>query len=373
MQATENATGDPFDAGSSTRFASLDRLARDATMHRSFAAVAIAVGRRSGIEWQSVNGHAELTPEPRLLHESHLFDLASLTKVLVTVPLVLQLVEAGHLHLGQRVASILPQFETGGKDAITIGQLLTHTSGLPAHVQFWQTATCASYVRHSVLATHPATAPDLEVVYSDLGFMTLAFILEEVTGLTIDELAAKNLFEPLGLKGTGFCPEQGAPCVATEVVAERGGTVVGTVHDENAHALNGVAGHAGLFAPIGDVARLAMMWAREGTVDGVRCLSRASVTAATRDHTSWISPRSARGLGWVRSPNPFWAPADLASPGAYGHTGFTGTSVLIDPELDAWVVLLTNRVHPTRHGDSPARIRALRAAVQNASIAALVN
>ncbi|NDF54072.1 MAG: serine hydrolase, partial [Proteobacteria bacterium] len=264
-------------------------------------------------------------------------------------------------------------FEAGGKDAITIGQLLTHTSGLPAHVQFWQTATCASDVRRAVLAIHPATAPDLEVVYSDLGFMTLAFILEEITGLPIDKLAAKNLFEPLGLKGTGFCPEQGAPCVATEVVAERGGTVVGTVHDENAHALNGVAGHAGLFAPIGDVARLAMMWAREGTVDGVRCLKRVSVKAAIRDHTSWISPRSARGLGWVRSPNPFWAPADLASPASYGHTGFTGTSVLIDPELDAWVVLLTNRVHPTRHGDSPTRIRALRAAVQNASIAALVN
>ncbi len=372
MQPTMTPKRNPFDAEPSARFGSLDRLARDATTHHNFAAVAIAVGRRSGILWQSVYGHSQLTPEPRALHASDRFDLASLTKVLVTVPLVLQLVETGHLHLGQRVASILPTFEAGGKDAITIGHLLTHTSGLPAHVQFWQTATSASDVRRSVLATHPATAPDVEVVYSDLGFMTLAFILEEVTGLTIDKLASETLFKPLGLSATGFCPEPSASCVATEVVTGRGGTVVGTVHDENAHALDGVAGHAGLFAPIGDVARLALMWARKGTTDGVQFLSSASVTAATRDHTARISPHSSRGLGWVLSPNPYWAPADLASPGSYGHTGFTGTSILIDPDLDAWVVLLTNRVHPTRHGDSPARIRALRATVNNASIAALL-
>ncbi|MSQ43535.1 MAG: class A beta-lactamase-related serine hydrolase [Chloroflexi bacterium] len=373
MQGTDTPLAKPFDAEPSTRFGSLDRLARHATTHGGFAAVAIAIGRRSGTAWQSVYGHAEITPETRVLQASHRFDLASLTKVLVTVPLVLQLVEAGRLHLGQRVASIIPAFEAGGKDAITIGHLLTHTSGLPAHIHFWQTAMSALDVRRAVLATPPASAPDLDVVYSDLGFMTLAFILQEVTGLALDQLASKNLFEPLGLSGTGFCPGPEASCVATEVVKERGGTVVGTVHDENANALNGIAGHAGLFAPIGDVARLAMLWGREGTIDGVRCLSRASVMAATRDHTSLVNPRASRSLGWVRAPNPFWAPADLASPGSYGHTGFTGTSVLIDPELDAWVVLLTNRVHPTRHGDSLARIRALRASVHNAAIAALVD
>lgn len=372
MTGTETPLVGPFQAGSSTGFGSLDRLARHATTLGSFASVAIAIGGRTGTAWQSVYGHAELTPETRLLQASHRFDLASLTKVFVTLPLVLQMIEAGRLHLGQRVATILPAFEAGGKDSITIGQLLTHTSGLPAHIQFWQTAMSPGDVKRAILATLPASAPDLDVVYSDLGFMTLAFILEEVTGLALDELASKNLFEPLGLSETGFCPEPDISCVATEFVTERGGTVVGKVHDENANALSGVAGHAGVFASIGDVARLATLWVREGSIDGVRCLSRASVKAATRDHTSWMNPRASRGLGWVRAPNPFWVPVDLASPGSYGHTGFTGTSVLIDPELDAWVVLLTNRVHPTRHGDSLARIRALRANVQNAAIAALV-
>ncbi|MCX5985470.1 MAG: serine hydrolase [Chloroflexi bacterium] len=372
MTGTETSLAGPFQPGTSVSFGSLDRLARHATTVGGFASVAIAIGSKSGTAWQSVYGHAELTPETRLLRASHRFDLASLTKVFVTLPLVLQLIDAGRLHLGQRVATLLPAFEAGGKDGITIGHLLTHTSGLPAHIQFWQTATSARDVRRAVLATLPASAPDVDVVYSDLGFMTLAFILEEVTGLALDELASQNLFEPLGLSETGFCPGADTSCVATEVVTERGGTVVGKVHDENANALNGVAGHAGLFASIGDAARLATMWAREGSNDRVRCLSRASVRAAIRDHTSWINPRASRGLGWVRAPNPFWAPVDLASPGSYGHTGFTGTSVLIDPEHDAWVVLLTNRVHPTRHGDTQARIRALRANVHNAAIAALV-
>ena len=353
------------------RFDALDRAVQRAIEGR-IPAVAAAVGDRDGTRWRSIAGRVDSKPDAVKLTDSHRFDLASLTKVIVAMPAIMHLVESGDLHLGWKVADLLPRFSGDRKHDVTVAQLLTHTSGLPAHVPFWEGGDDPDAVRHRVLATPLDTPPGTAVTYSDLGYMTLGFLAETIHGRPLAAIAAEFALAPLGLEGATFRPGDSAiECVATEVVADRGGLLRGEVHDENAMALGGVAGHAGLFATLDDVAKVARFWAGGGTPTGRRFLSAATVNAATADHTSDVDPRVSRGYGWVRSPNPFAIPNDLASPRAFSHTGFTGTSIMVDPEWGIWAVLLTNRVNPTRHGDSPARIRAARATFNAAAWAAL--
>lgn len=354
---------DPFDA--------LNRVVSRA-IQGGIPAVAAAVGDRDGTRWRRVAGRVETGLGADALADSHRFDLASLTKVIVAMPAVMRLVETGDLHLGWKVSGILPEFSGDGKHEVTVAQLLTHTSGLPAHVPFWEAGDDIDTVRHRVLSTPLHASPGTAVTYSDLGYMTLGFLVEAIHGCPLSDIAQDHVFGPLGLGGATYRPQDHAiECVATEVVADRGGLLRGVVHDENAFALGGVAGHAGLFATLDDVAKVAQFWSGGGTSTGRRFLSGSSVTAAVADHTSRIDPQSARGYGWVRTPNPFAIPNDLASHRAFSHTGFTGTSLMVDPDWGIWAVLLTNRVNPTRHGDSPARIRAARATFHAAAWAAL--
>ena len=356
----------PFDP-----FEALNRAVSRA-IQGGIPAVAAAVGDRDGTRWRRVAGRVETGLGADALADSHRFDVASLTKVIVAMPTVMRLVETGDLHLGWKVSGILPAFSGDGKHEVTVAQLLTHTSGLPAHVPFWEAGDDIDTVRHRVLSTPLQASPGTAVTYSDLGYMTLGFLVEAIHGCPLSDIAQDHVFGPLGLGGATYRPQDHAiECVATEVVADRGGLLRGVVHDENAFALGGVAGHAGLFATLDDVAKVAQFWSGGGTSTGRRFLSGSSVTAAVADHTSRIDPQSARGYGWVRTPNPFAIPNDLASHRAFSHTGFTGTSLMVDPDWGIWAVLLTNRVNPTRHGDSPARIRAARATFHAAAWAAL--
>ena len=352
-------------------FEALDRVVTRA-IAGGIPAIAAAVGDRDGTRWQRIDGHTHALPGAPLISPAYRFDLASLTKVVVTMPTILHLVESGDLHLGWKVADVLPEFVGDGKQDVTIAQLLTHASGLPAHIPFWLGGDDPEIVRARVMATPLEAAPGTAVTYSDLGYMTLGFLAEAIHSRRLDAIARDVVCAPLSLGGATFRPrDTGVECVATEYVEDRGGLVVGEVHDENAMALGGVAGHAGLFATLDDVANVARFWAGGGTSTGRRFLSGATVAAATSDHTSHVDPRASRGYGWVRTPNPFAIQNDLASPRAFSHTGFTGTSIMIDPHWGIWAVLLTNRVNPTRHGDSPARIRATRAAFHGAAWAAL--
>jgi CubicO group peptidase (beta-lactamase class C family) len=344
----------------------------DKSIASGIPAVAAAIGDRGGTRWQRIEGRVDSRPDAPPVTPTHRFDLASLTKVMVTMPVIMNLVESGDLHLAWKVADILSTFAGDGKHDVTVAQLLTHTSGLPAHRPFWHGESDADDVRHRVLATPIETPPGTTVTYSDLGYMTLGFLAESIHGRSLDTISRSVALGPLNLVGATFRPRDiGAESVATEIVEDRGGLVVGEVHDENALALGGVAGHAGLFATLDDVSKVARFWAGGGAPNGQRFLSNATVTAAVTDRTSHIDPRSSRGYGWVRSPNPFAVPNDLASSHAFSHTGFTGTSIMIDPHWGIWAVLLTNRVNPTRHGDSPARIRATRAAFHSAAWGAL--
>jgi CubicO group peptidase (beta-lactamase class C family) len=361
-----------------------------------------AVGTPTGTLHRAAFGWAELSPNRRPMTEDALFDVASLTKVVVTTTLLLRYVERGRLFLDQRVADILPSFAAGGKGEVTLRHLMTHTSGLPAWRDLrrsgpedgpappphdapppppeggdgppgdGQGTGARQALLERVYATPLERPPGTEVVYSDLGFITLGAVLATAGGASLDVLARQELFEPAGMSSSLYCPGEALrpSCVATEVVADRGGTVVGAVHDENAAALGGVSGHAGLFTTCGDLERFCRLWLGRGRLEGRRLLSPASVSAATRDQTG-LGAR--RGLGWVLPGNAFWVPADLCSPQAYSHTGFTGTSLLLDPELERWAVLLTNRVHPTRGGGSAAAVKEARARFHNTAWAALTS
>jgi CubicO group peptidase (beta-lactamase class C family) len=288
------------------------------------------------------------------------FDLASLTKVTATLPVALHLADSGVLALDDPVARFLPDIALGApaKDAVTIRQLLTHTAGLPAGRRYYLECDDASEITRRVRAEPLVAPPGTSVCYSDVGFILLGDVIGAATGAGLDALADELVFSPLGMSDTRYRPPESwrARCAATEVLAA-GAAKRGVVHDENAEALGGVAGHAGVFATAGDVARVVRAWfAPEWPL-----VSAAARAEAVRCQTEGLGAR--RGLGWTLRGDA-WDHMGTAwpQPGA-GHTGFTGTSIGIDPVGGAWVVLLTNAVHVGRQNRA---VVALRRAVHDA-------
>ena len=345
--------------------------------------VAAAVGTKDGPLRLAHYGFAQLPPRRRNLEEDALLDLASLTKVVCTATLALRLLEQGVIFLGQRISSVLPAFGAMGKEDVTVRHLLTHTaginSGLP-EVHAVRARMLAANVVKEADTLRATRLPVLEIAcaqplhcpigssffYTDSGYLVLGAFLAAAAGTPLDELARREVFEPLGMADTHYVLTEWhrKRAAATEVVPGRGGTLVGEVHDEMAALARGVSGHAGLFSTCADLERFCRMWLNHGTIDGIRFLSPASVETATRDQTHATTSREGapahRGLGWSVPPNPRWHGGSTCSPRSYGHTGFTGTSLLIDPEAGLHVVLLTNRVHPTRDGGSAERASAVR-------------
>lgn len=270
------------------------------------------------------------------------FDLASLTKVVATLPSVLRLLSDGELRLDDTVGHYFSNagwFQAPSLGEATVAQLLTHTSGLPAWRPLFAELSNRRTALGAVLQT-PLVRPG-EHVYSDLGFMLLGALVERVSGERLDAFARRHVFEPLGMKETGYGPVSGMPLAATEDCGWRGRLLEGEVHDENASVWDGVAGHAGLFGTAADLARYCRAWLHLDARLGREELLAEAVTEQVRgDDVS-------RGLGWLLS-----SPAWFAGEGVrgYGHTGFTGTSLWLDPDSDSYAVLLTNRVHPHRAG-----------------------
>lgn len=319
-----------------------------------------AVGRRDGLVAIRAFGSAALEPDPVPMAPETLFDLASLTKVVATTPAVLRLLEEGAFSLETPVQAILPQFADA---RVTIRHLLTHTSGLPGwrplylEHRGWEPYTAA------IGAIPLGRDPGTEVEYSDLGFILLGAIIQQVTGSSLQAYCQREIFEPLGMRETTWLPtaprhtiaatERGNQIelgMAKEGAAQFAGwrsyVLCGEVNDGNAwYGLGGVSSHAGLFGTASDLATYAQAWLR----GGAPLLSKQTVAVATRSYTTNMSDN--RGLGWQKPPAaPFpksrASCGELLSPGAFGHTGFTGTSLWIDPTLDLFVILLTNRLHP---------------------------
>lgn len=298
--------------------------------------------------------------------EKSVWDLASLTKVVATTTAMAQLIESGRVALDSPVVRYLPQWTGGGREAVTIRQLLTHSSGLPAFKPYDTLTHNPDSLASLLFATPLERRPGERMIYSDIGAFMMGEVVKRVSGETLEGYFDRHIARPLRLKDTRFKPpanwrKRVAP---TEMDTLRGGLVHGVVHDERAYYLGGVAAHAGLFGSARDLARFATMMLRGGTMDGARILAPATIAQFTAYADSAFSNRA---LGWQKPAGSAWA-GQFMSSRAFGHTGFTGTSMAIDPELDLYIILLSNRVNPTRNNP---RITDVRRRVADAVVGTL--
>jgi CubicO group peptidase (beta-lactamase class C family) len=335
------------------------------------SAAALSIGDGGVEQERLVRGATQRLPGPGTpVDDSTPFDLASLTKPMATAALAMVLAGDGALDLEAPVRHWLPEAESSA----TVRQLLGHAGGCAAHVEFFRTLRTGAYPDPraelvTLAARHPATAPGVTALYSDLGYILLGAILERAAGVPLDEAFRSAVAEPLGLHGARYPGAAALPgAVATEI--DDRGLVSGVVHDENAYVAGGVCGHAGLFATIGDVAAFAAA-VIDAVAGGARGRWRAEVVK--RFVGDAAAPGATWRLGWdTPAPEPGTSHAGDRWPrtAAIGHTGFTGTSLWLDLARGRWVALLTNRVHPTRNGTADA-IKALRRSVGDAAVALL--
>ncbi|MGH9236706.1 MAG: serine hydrolase domain-containing protein [Vicinamibacterales bacterium] len=327
-------------------------IVREAVANRVFPAAVIEVGRSARPESRRAVGTLTYDPASPPTREDTIFDLASLTKVLSTTPLVMRLVERGGLGLDDPVAQYLRTWRGSDRDAVTIRDLLSHSSGLPAYQPFYRTRRGREAIEQAIVATPLEYPPNTKSIYSDLGFMLLGFILADVAPLDAQFDALRGQMQnPEDVQF--FPPELWTKRTAPTRQTDARGLLVGDVDDDNAWALGGAAGHAGLFgtaAAVGACARhfLQVLAGRVGAFQPQTM--RAFVTR--RDGV----PGSSRALGWDTMLSTSSC-GTLMSPQAFGHTGFTGTSLWIDPGNDIYVVLLTNRVHPDASNDAIQEVR----------------
>jgi CubicO group peptidase (beta-lactamase class C family) len=279
---------------------------------------------------------------------------------------MLQLVGEGRVQLDAPVQRYLPDWTGPNKERVTIRHLLSHASGLPSWRPLYKEATNAQEAMALVLQTQLDTLPAQRYVYSDLNAILLGEIVRRVTGRTLDVYLAERVYGPLGMRDTRFRPPASelARIAPTEFDPWRQRKVHGEVHDENAFMLGGVSGHAGLFSTAADLSRLARAYLNGGTLDGTRVFDAATIAQFTRVQDSTISRRA---LGW-ETPTGGNSAGHYLSRRAFGHTGFTGTSLWIDPERGVYVLLLTNRVNPTRQN---TRIGGVRVALADEALRAL--
>jgi CubicO group peptidase (beta-lactamase class C family) len=259
---------------------------------------------------------------------------------------MMQFVEQGKVDLDAPLQRYIPEWTGPNKEKVTIRHLLTHSSGLPAFRAYDRITTDADSMAKLMFATPLDTVPGARMVYSDIGAYMLGKLVERVSGETLDQYVVRHVFRPLGMNETMYNPpaawiDRIAP---TEIDTLRGGKVRGKVHDERAYYLGGVSAHAGIFSSAHDLARLARMYLNGGTLDGVRVVRPETIARFTAIQDSSFSNRA---LGWEK-PTGRNSAGHLMSPRAFGHTGFTGTSFWVDPSRDLFVILLSNRVNPTR-------------------------
>lgn len=293
-----------------------------------------------------------------------IYDLASVSKVVSTVTSIMILLEMGKLRLFDSVSSYLPRFRFS---SITIWDLVTHTSGLKADVVAARNIRSIAELLDQIYNSDLVYPTNSKIVYSDIGFMLLGFIIEKVSGMPLDEFAKKHIFEPLEMHDTCYNPKDLERVAPTELREDElyNGYLRGRVHDEKAFILDGVAGHAGVFSTVKDLSNFIKMILNNGEFNGKRILSKASIdllfTPQVEDKKGISLNNEIRTIGWLMSGN-YPSCGDLASKNTIHHTGYTGTSIFIDRDNKIGFALLTNRVHPTR--DNP-KIIPLRGKIGN--------
>ncbi len=358
-----------------TLFATAAALLEQGVTSHAFPAACVEVGRGSGPLWRQAFGATTYDPYDHAITDDTIFDLASLTKVIATTTLAMRAVDAGLLALDEPVRRRFGEWRGTDREQVTLRDLLAHTSGLPAYLPFYRDHTGRVEFEPAICRLPLEYAPRSQAVYSDLGFILLGFILEDIrkaapaAGRLDPAATLPAQFTKIASLFTGesmaFNPPRAwrGRTAPTELDTWRGRTLVGEVHDENAWALGGAAGHAGLFGTVTGVGAFAR--AMLATIGGIEVLARTATVRAFIQRTD--VPASSRALGWDTM-RPTSSCGTRLSPSAIGHTGFTGTSLWIDWERDLYIVLLTNRVFPSRDN---IRIRTIRPAFHDAVVEAL--
>jgi len=338
----------------------IDQFIQQEIKKNTFPGVVLGIVNDNKILYKKSFGYAQLEPEKIKMKEDTIFDLASLTKVMATTTAVIQLIEKGKINLESYIKHFYPGLP-GEKKEINIFHLLTHTSGFPAIIRLWDQGFNYEEKINRVLDAPLEAKTGEKVIYSDLNFILLGDLIWRMTGQQIDEYASQNIFQPLEMVMTAFNPLKSLPYTekndyaATEMCKWRNRVMIGEVHDENAYSFNGVSGHAGLFSTIDNLCIFLQMLLNGGIYRGIRVLSPSSVKLMGKDWTSNLNIH--RGLGWDLIKNTHSSGGVLFAPLTFGHTGFTGTSIWVDPELRLGVILLTNRVHPTRENQEIISMR----------------
>ena len=363
-------TGEPAEAGfDPAGFRKVDEAMNTAVRDSAFPGGVLLVARNGIVVLSKAYGAMDYGLYAKRVDVNTVYDLASVTKVIATTSAVMRLVDERRISLSDPVVKYFPAFGQAGKSRITVYNLLVHNSGLPAWRKFYEFCDAPDCVMDSIFATHLVYPTGDSMVYSDLGLITTGKIVERVTGRSLDRYVDSVFFRPLGMTNTMYNPPASllpriAPTEVDTYWKKTGVAVHGRVHDENAAVLGGVSGHAGLFSTASDLAVILQMLLNGGSYGGTRYLTEATI----RQFTTRQSERSSRGIGWDLKGSDRSFSGRFTSPETFLHTGFTGTSVVVDPKQNLIVVLLTNRVFPTRNN---GKISEARPRVHNAVIEAL--
>jgi uncharacterized protein YbbC (DUF1343 family) len=339
---------EPEDVGLDGRkLAEIDRLVAEGLQNKLMPGCVVAVGRRGRIVLLRAYGQKQIEPEPLAMTVDAVFDMASLTKPIATATSVMILVDRGMLRLDDRVARHIPDFGQNGKEAITVYELLTHQGGLVADNSLTDYADGPQEAWRRIFALRPKAPPGTQFIYSDMGYIVLGELVRRVSGQPLDEFARENIYRPLSMTETGYLPGDELRGRAAPTEKRDGAWMQGEVHDPRAYLLGGVAGHAGLFSTAEDLAVFAQMMLDGGEYEGVRILSRRTVAVMT---AGYPVSSGLRGLGWDVQTGYSSNRGKSFSASAFGHGGFTGTVLWMDPGNELFVIFLSNRLHPDGKG-----------------------
>jgi CubicO group peptidase (beta-lactamase class C family) len=345
------------------RLGVVDSIVENAIQQNEIPGAVVLIWHNGAVVYRKAFGHRSLEPRREPMTVDTVFDLASLTKIIATTTAMMQLVERGEVRLNDPVAKYLPEFAQQGKDDITVRELFTHFSGLPPDLdltQKWQGRDAALRMAYAAV---PSIPPGSRFLYSDINFIVLGALVEKVSGMPLDQYCAQHIFVPLKMTHTRFLPPKSwLPKIApTQYDPETGKMLRGVVHDPTARRMGGVAGHAGLFSTASDLSKFA-----QALLHGSSIL----VPLAVEKMTTPQQPPTAQvlhGLGWDIDSSFSTNRGALLPVGSFGHTGFTGTSLWIDPATQTFIIILANAVHPRGMGSAVA----LRSDIATAVAAAL--
>ncbi len=352
---------------SSVRLAQMDAVIADEIANKKLPGAVVLVGRKGRVAWHKSYGARAVEPAREPMTPDTIFDLASLTKVVATATSIMILVERGKVRLGDPISFHIPDLKGEGRNRMTIEHLLTHMSGYAPDFDLRERWTGYDEAMKRLIKEPVRNTPGSRFTYSDIGYIALGEVVARASGMPLDKFAQKHIFGPLRMRNTGFRPSSSLePRIAptekrrgqmsylgdsgTDAGAEGEMWLRGEVHDPTSYRMNGVAGHAGLFSTANDLAIYCQMILNGGTYGGVRILAPLSV--GNMAHPRMVSSNGAtRGLGWDINTTFSTNRGELFPLGSFGHTGFTGTSMWIDPASETFVVFLSNRVHPDGKGD----------------------